>query len=194
MEENRLKTLLDHVRDAIRLKHHSYRTEQAYAGWIKRYMFFHGVCHPSDMDAPEVEDFLTHLAVKENIAVSTQNQALRALLFLYHEMLLQDLGSVESPRAKRPERLPTVLTKEDTLRLIACLSDTPQLMAKLIHSSGELNPNHICALGTCAGSHAPRRVGSEQSLNGCAFSARTGDRVLLGGQAVTVLHGELVAE
>ena len=111
MEERRPKKLLDQVRDAIRLKHYSYRTEQAYVGWIKRYIYFHNVRHPSEMGAPEVEAYLTHLAVKENVAASTQNQALSALLFLYREVLYQDLGLVDALRAKRPKRLPTVLTK-----------------------------------------------------------------------------------
>jgi integron integrase len=136
MTERRPKKLLDQVRDAIRLKHYSYRTEQAYVGWIKRYIRFHDVRHPAEMGAAEVEAFLIHLAVTENVAASTQNQALSALLFLYHEVLHQDLGPVDNLRAKRPKRLPTVLTKEETLHLIACLWGTHQLMAKLIYGSG----------------------------------------------------------
>lgn len=119
----------------LALKHCSLRTEQAYVGWIKRYIFFHGVRHPAGMGAPEVEAFVTHLVVKENVAASTQNQALNAL-FLYREVLHQNLGPVDAPRAKRPKRLATVLTKEETLRLIACLSGTHQLMAKLIYGRG----------------------------------------------------------
>jgi integron integrase len=136
MEEHRPKKLLDQVRDAIRLKHYSYRTEQAYVGWIKRYVYFHDVRHPSEMGAAEVEAFLTHLAVKEHVTASTQNQALSALLFLYREVLHQELGPVDVLRAKRPKRLPTVLTKDETLRFIGCLSGTHQLMAKLIYGSG----------------------------------------------------------
>jgi integrase len=136
MTEQHPKKLLDQVRDAIRLKHYSIRTEEAYVNWIKRYIFFHGVRHPAEMGAAEVEAFLTHLAVKENVAASTQNQALSALLFLYREVLHQELGPVDALRAKRPKRLPTVLTKEETLRLIGCLSGTHQLMAKLIYGSG----------------------------------------------------------
>jgi len=136
MEEHRPKKLLHQVRDAIRLKHYSYRTEQAYAGWIRRYIYFHDVRHPSEMGAPEVEAFRTHLAVKEHVAASTQNQALSAYIFLYREVLHQQLGPVDALRAKRPKRLPTVLTKDETLRLIGCLSGTHQLMAKLIHGSG----------------------------------------------------------
>ena len=136
MKEQRPKKFLDQVRDALRLKHYSIRTEQAYVGWVKRYIYFHGVRHPSEMGAPEVEAFLTYLAVKENVAASTQNQALSALLFLYREVLQQDLGPVDALRAKRSKRLPTVLSKEETLRLIGCLSGTHQLMAKLIYGSG----------------------------------------------------------
>ena len=136
MKEQRPKKFLDQVRDALRLKHYSIRTEQAYVGWVKRYIYFHGLRHPSEMGAPEVEAFLTHLAVKENVAASTQNQALSALLFLYREVLYQDMGPVDALRAKRPKRLPTVLTKDETLRLIGCLSGTHQLMAKLIYGSG----------------------------------------------------------
>jgi site-specific recombinase XerD len=86
--------------------------------------------------ATQVVAFLTHLAVKENVAASTQNQALSALLFLYREVLHQDLGPVDALRAKRPKRLPTVLTKEETLHLIGCLSSTHQLVAELIYGSG----------------------------------------------------------
>ena len=120
--EQRPKRLLDQVRDAIRLKHYSIRTEEAYVNWVKRYIVFHGKRHPAEMGAPEIEAFLTHLAVKETVAASTQNQAFSALLFLYREVLGQDLGPVDALRAKRPNRLPTVLTREETLRLIGCLS------------------------------------------------------------------------
>ena len=112
MTEQHPKKLLEQVRDAIRLKHYSIRTEEAYVNWVKRYIFFHGLRHPAEMGAAEVEAFLTHLAVQENVAASTQNQALSALLFLYREVLHQDLGPVDALRAKRPKRLPTVLTKE----------------------------------------------------------------------------------
>jgi integron integrase len=135
LTEQRPKKLLDQVRDTIRLKHYSIRTEEAYVNWIKRYILFHDKRLPTEMGAPEVEAFLTHLAVKENVAASTQNQALSALLFLYREVLHQDLGPIDALRAKRPRRLPTVLTKEETLRLIGCLSGTHQA-AKLIYGSG----------------------------------------------------------
>jgi integron integrase len=134
--KQRPKRLLDQVRDAIRLKHYSIRTEEAYVNWVKRYIVFHNKRHPAEMGAPEIEAFLTHLAVKENVAASTQNQAFSALLFLYREVLHQDLGPVDALRAKRPRRLPTVLTKGETLRLIGCLSGTHQLMAKLLYGGG----------------------------------------------------------
>lgn len=89
--------LLDRVRQAIRLKNYSYRTEKAYIHWIKRYIFFHGKRHPAEMGAAEVEAFLTHLAVEGNVAASTQNQALSALLFLYNQVLNQPIGHAASP-------------------------------------------------------------------------------------------------
>jgi integron integrase len=133
--DNRPKKLLDRVREAIQCKHYARRTEESYVHWIRRYTLFHNRRHPTEMGAPEVEAFLTHLAVKENVAASTQNQALSALLFLYREVLHQYLGPIDALRAKRPRRLPAVLTKEETLRLIGCLSGTHQA-AKLIYGSG----------------------------------------------------------
>lgn len=133
----RHKKLLDQVRDAIRVKHYSIRTEQAYVGWIRRYILFHHKQHPRNMGVPEIEAFLTHLAVEQNVAASTQNQAFSALLFLYRHVLKQDLeGPIESVRAKKPKRLPTVLTKDQVLRLIGFLTGAYQLMAKLLYGSG----------------------------------------------------------
>ena len=136
MTEQRPKKLLDQVRDAIHLKHYSIRTEGTYVNWVKRYIYFHNVRHPAEMGAAEVEAFLTHLAVKENVAASTQNQALSALLFLYREVLHQELRPVDALRAKRPRRLPTVLTKDEVRRVIGELSGTHRLMAKLLYGSG----------------------------------------------------------
>ena len=104
--------LLDQLRDAIRLKHYSIRTETAYVDWVKRFILFHNKRHPKDLGAPEITAFLTHLAVNETVAASTQNQALNALIFLYRHVLQQDLdGPLNLVRAKKPERLPVVLTK-----------------------------------------------------------------------------------
>ncbi len=97
--------LLDQVREKIRLKHYSIRTEQAYVEWIKRYILFHHKRHPQEIGKQEVEQFLTHLAVDRNVAASTQNQALSAILFLYKEVLEKDIGWLENvERAKRPTR------------------------------------------------------------------------------------------
>lgn len=97
--------LLDQVRQALRRKHYSMRTEEAYVSWIKRYMLFHDKRHPRDMGAPEVTAFLTHLAVDEQVAASTQNQALAALLFLYRNVMNQPLeGTLDAVRAKQPHR------------------------------------------------------------------------------------------
>src|SRR5438876_2180540 len=105
--------LLDQVRELIRVKPYSIRTEDAYVQWIKRFIFFHGKRHPREMGSKEVEAFLTDLAVQKKVAASTQNQALNALVFLYKEVLHMELGEFSAVRAKRPERLPVVLTKAE---------------------------------------------------------------------------------
>src|SRR5712664_2249816 len=122
--------LLDRVRGAIRARHYSHRTEDAYIGWIKRYIFFHDKRHPAQMGAPEVTRFLTSLAVEGRVAASTQNQALSALLFLYREVLDVDLPWLDDVvRAKRPERLPVVLTRDEVRALLQSLDGVPRLMA-----------------------------------------------------------------
>lgn len=131
------KKLLDQVQDVIALKHYSPSTGQTYAHWIKRFILFHHKKHPKEMGAPEIEQFLTHLATQENVAASTQNQALAALLFLYRDVLKQDLAFVQmNVRAQKPKLLPTVLTKAEAQKILALLSGTPQLMAKLLYGSG----------------------------------------------------------
>ena len=137
MESQRPKKLLDQVRDVIRLKHYSRRTEEAYVDWIRRYILFHHKRHPQAMGIPEIEAFLTHLAVQGNVAASTQNQAFSALLFLYREVLRQELtGPINAIRAQKPVRLPTVLTKEE-VRLVLChLSGVQALIVKLLYGSG----------------------------------------------------------
>jgi integrase len=130
------KKLLDQVRDAIRLKHYSIRTEETYVDWIRRFILFHGKRHPRQMGTPEIEAFLIHLAVDRKGAASTQNQALSALLFLYRDVLKMDLGPVDAVRARKPKRLPTVLTEEEALKVIGFLSGTNKLMAKLLYGSG----------------------------------------------------------
>jgi integron integrase len=129
--------LLTQVREVIRVKHYSIRTEQAYVNWIKRFIFFHGKRHPREMGAREVQAFISHLAVKQDVAAATQNQALNALLFLYGEVLHQELGAIgQMERARRPARLPVVLTKTEVSRLLTAMSGTFQLMARLLYGTG----------------------------------------------------------
>ena len=129
--------LLDLVRDAIRRRHYSLRTEERYIDWIKRFIYFSGRRHPRELGAADVTSFLNHLSRERNVAASTQNQALSALLFLYREALqapLPWLGELE--RAQRPARLPTVLTAVEVRRLLANLRGTCWLMASLLYGAG----------------------------------------------------------
>ncbi len=129
--------LLDQVRDTIRLKHYSIRTEETYIGWIKRYIFFHNKRHPKDMGEIEIKAFLTNLAVNRNVAASTQNQAFNALLFLYREVLKQNFGDFsDTVRAKKPKRLPIVFTKAEVKLIIEQLDGAKWLMAQLMYGSG----------------------------------------------------------
>ena len=129
--------LLDQVRAKIRLKHYSIRTEQAYVDWIRRYILFHGKRHPQEMGKPEVEQFLSHLAVERNVAASTQNQALSAILFLYKEVLEKNIGWLDDvERAKRPARLPVVLTAAEVRAVLAHLEGRHRLMANLLYGAG----------------------------------------------------------
>lgn len=137
MTKHREKKLLDRVRDAIRAKHYSIRTEEAYVNWIKRYIFFHDKRHPLEMGATEIEEYLTYLAVDQNVAASTQNQALSAILFLYQNVLKKDLERpLDAVRAKKPKRLPVVLTRAEVQQVLAALSGTQQLIARLLYGSG----------------------------------------------------------
>ena len=129
--------LLDRVREANRLRHGSRSTEKSYVGWIRRYILFHGKRHPAEMGAPEVTRFLSALAVEGKVAASTQNQALSALLFLYRYVMHQDLPWLDDiVRAKRPKRLPIVLTRDEVRAVITELHGTPRLMATLLYGSG----------------------------------------------------------
>ena len=122
MEAKPPVSLLDRVRDRIRLKHYSIRTEQAYCDWIRRFVVFHGKRHPSGLGAAEVEAFLTSLAVQGRVAASTQNQAKSALLFLYKEVLGTELPWLDNvERARAPTRLPVVLTSDEVSRVLARL-------------------------------------------------------------------------
>ncbi|MGB7651306.1 MAG: integron integrase [Gallionella sp.] len=129
--------LLDQVRDKIRVKHYSIRTETQYVQWIKRFIFFHDKRHPKEMGAGEVEAFLTHLAVAGNVSASTQNQALSALLFLYREVLGIELPWLdEVVRAKKPQRLPSVLTRAEVTLVLERMEGVYGLMARLLYGTG----------------------------------------------------------
>jgi len=129
--------LLDQVRDRIRVKHYSIRTETQYVQWIKRFILFHGKRHPQEMGTTEVEAFLTHLAVDGHVSASTQNQALSALLFLYKEVLAIDLPWLNNVvRAKQPQRLPVVLTRSEVREVLARMKGMHGLMANMLYGTG----------------------------------------------------------
>jgi len=129
--------LLAQVREKIRVKHYSIRTETQYLQWIKRFIFFHGKRHPRDLGAAEVEAFLSHLATEGNVSASTQNQALSALLFLYREVLGIDLPWMDSMvRAKKPQRLPVVLNRSEVSMVLERMEGTYGLMARLLYGTG----------------------------------------------------------
>jgi integron integrase len=129
--------LLDRVRTAMRLRHLSPRTETAYVAWIRRFIFFHAKRHPDEMGAFEVVAFLSDLAVRGRVSVSTQNQALAALLFLYRDVLGRELQGIDQVvRARRPRPLPVVLSRDEVRRVLAQLPATPRLVATLLYGSG----------------------------------------------------------
>ena len=129
--------LLDRVRAAVRARHYSRRTEKAYVAWIRRYILFHGKRHPLEMGAPELTGYLSSLAVEGNVAASTRNQALSALLFLYREVLELEVPWLDDVvRARRPVRLPVVLTRDEVRAVLRQLRGTARLMAILLYGSG----------------------------------------------------------
>lgn len=131
--------LLDQVREVMRLKHYSIRTERSYCDWIRRYIHFHGMKLREELLAePEskMELFLSDLAVNGHVAASTQNQAFNALLFLYKQILQRSLDSVQAVRADRPVRVPVVMTPDEVKRVLSAMSGDPQLVAKLLYGSG----------------------------------------------------------
>lgn len=129
--------LLDQVRHQIRLKHYSIRTEETYIKVIRSFILFHQKRHPKEMGADEIRQFLSHLANDGNVAASTQNVALSALLFLYREVLMTDLPLIEGiERAKRPHRIPVVLTVAEVKRVLSQMTGTHHLMASLLYGSG----------------------------------------------------------
>src|SRR5438105_9440581 len=129
--------LIEQVRNVMRFKHYSLRTDRNYLDWIERFIRFHGMRHPREMGEAEVGAFQTHLAREGKVAASTQNQALSALLFLYKEVLKQEIGWLKQvERAKKPARLPVVLTRDEVRKIFAHLHGTSRLMAGLLYGSG----------------------------------------------------------
>jgi integron integrase len=129
--------LLEQVKQAIRTRHYSDRTEKAYVHWIKRFIFFHNKRHPLEMAEPEIAQFLSSLATEGRVSASTQNQAFNALLFLYDAVLNRKIGLIDGVvRAKRPQRLPIVLTKDEVKEVIDHMNDVPRLMAILLYGAG----------------------------------------------------------
>ena len=129
--------LLDQLHAAIRVRHLSPRTEEAYRHWIKRYILFHGKRHPLEMGEGEINAFLSHLAVREHVSASTQNQALASLLFLYRHVLNREIGHLgQVIRAKRPRRLPVLLTRDEVQAILANLSGDKRLMVALMYGAG----------------------------------------------------------
>jgi len=131
------KKLMDQVSDALRTRHYSYRTEQTYKDWIKRYILFHDKRHPKDMGEEEIRAFIAYLSNDRNVAASTSNQALSAILFLYRVVLQQEITlPPDLSNASRPKRLPTVLTHAEALKVIDHMRGVPRLMAKIMYGSG----------------------------------------------------------
>ena len=128
---------LDQCRQAIRYKHFSRRTEEAYVHWVRRFILFHGKRHPKDMGTAEIRAFLTHLAATEKVAASTQNQALNSLVFMYRHVIGREPGEFQGfERAKRPERIPVVLGREEVRRLLLNLEGTQQLIGQFLYGTG----------------------------------------------------------
>ncbi len=136
-KKDRKPKLIDHVRSACRRRGYSLRTEQAYCRWIKRFIFFHDMQHPRTLGAAQVRSFLSYLATERDVASSTQNQALNALVFLYGEVLQKDLDSFgDFKRAKKPKRLPLVLSRGEVKALLTQMHGTRRLVASLLYGSG----------------------------------------------------------
>ena len=132
-----MSELMGEVRSALRARHYSRRTEQAYCLWVRRFIRFHGLRHPSDMAEPEINAFVTHLAVDEGVSASTQTQALSAILFLYRYVIRREVGALtDLVRAQKPRRLPIVLTADEVKSVLAELEGDKRLMASLMYGAG----------------------------------------------------------
>jgi len=129
--------LLNELADAIRTRHYSIRTEQAYVKWVKNFVLFHNKKHPADMGEKEISEYLTYLAVKKRVAASTQNQALSAILFLYKQVFKREMGWLDDVvKAKIPRKLPLVFTKEEAMTVLLQLEGAKWIMASILYGSG----------------------------------------------------------
>ena len=128
--------LLDRARNSLRQRNYSYRTEKSYVNWMKRYILFHNKQHPRELGEPEIEEFLTYLAVKKKVAPSTQNQALNALIYLYQNVLNIELDEINALRPRKSRHLPTVLTFDEALRVLDNMTGIDRLAGRLIYGSG----------------------------------------------------------
>lgn len=132
-----MSKLLEQIRHTLRVKHYAYSTEKEYINWCKKYILFHDKRHPQQMGKPEIEAFLTDLAVNGNVSASTQNQAFSAILFMYRHVLEQPIEGVDAVRAKKPDRLPTVLSPQEVTLVIHNIQNcTHQLIIKLVYAGG----------------------------------------------------------
>ena len=196
-KETRAPGLLERVRECCRVRHYSLRTERAYVDWIRRFVMANGKRHPRDMGAAEVEAFLSRLATRDDVAASTQNQALSALLFLYREVLGIQLPWMESVvRAKRPQKIPAVLSRAEVTRLLALMDGQVALMASLLYGTGMrlmecvrlrvqdvgFDRNEICVRNGKGGKD--RRV---------PLPRRVRERLLEQVERVRILHGQDLA-
>lgn len=131
-----MSKFLDTMREKIRIKHYSYKTEKAYVDWAERFIRFHGICHPAEMGRAEVEAFLSHLAVERNVSSSTQNQALHALLFMYEQVIGVKLDNVQAIRAKKSQHVPAVLSQEEVKKVLGRLNGVYYIIGRLLYGSG----------------------------------------------------------
>lgn len=132
------RKLLDQLRDHLRTKHYSLRTEEAYVAWVRRFILFHNKRHPGEMGPAEINQFISHLAIERHMAASSQNQALSAIVFLYRHVLAIDLegAGLNTVRPQKPKRIPTVLSKAEAKRVIARMDGVYRIMAQLMYGCG----------------------------------------------------------
>jgi site-specific recombinase XerD len=136
--EGKSKKLLDQYREFLRNRHYSLRTEKTYIGWVRQYILYHNTRHPREMGVKEINDFITHLVNQKTVAASTQNQALSAILYLYHNVLgiSLDEKALVPIRPTKPKRVPTILSREEAKKVLSQMDGIYQLMAQLMYGSG----------------------------------------------------------